>query len=153
MTRNKTSFEQGNQAATVHGARSRIAVENRAADVRAELTSLLQQHLPHVTPADQPLVDVAVDITTKLRLMAEFFDTQSGGSLIDTRGKPRPAAELYLRTVRTALDIYQRLGIGPGARALLLGSLGMPSPRVVQAQEAHKRLRATVAGDQSEEAS
>jgi hypothetical protein len=107
-----------------HGARSRHAVETRAQSVRTEVNELLAKHLQHVGPADTPLVDVAVDVITKLRLISDYLDRVSGGSLIDLRGKPRPSAELYLRLHRQALAVFDRLGVGPQARAAIVASLG-----------------------------
>jgi hypothetical protein len=122
MPANKTSFRPGNDAALKHGGRSRIAVETHANQVREGLTALLGEHLPHVTAADGPLVDLAVDAVTKLRLMNAYFERTSGGSLIDGRGKPRAAAELYLRVERQCIAIFDRLGVGPTARAAIHGS-------------------------------
>lgn len=141
MPQNATSFQPGNQAALTHGARSRIALEKRAGRVREELTALVGEHCPHLTPADAPLVDLAVDLTTKLRLLSEFYDKTSGGSLIDLRGKPRPAAQLYLQLHRQALATFDRLGIGPSARASIIGALGLPSHRERLAEQAQRELR------------
>jgi hypothetical protein len=143
VPRNKTTFAAGNQAALRHGGRSRIAVESHANQVREELTALLSEHLPHVTAADGPLVDLAVDVTTKLRLLADYFDRTSGGSLIDGRGKPRAASELYLRLHRQCLAVFDRLGIGPASRVQIMASLGTAqTSRQRLAIETQKRLQA-----------
>lgn len=143
MSRTKTTFQPGNQAALTHGGRSRIAVETHANLVREELTALLSEHLPHVTAADGPLVDLAVDVTTKLRLLADYFDRTSGGSLIDGRGKPRAASELYLRLHRQCLAVFDRLGIGPASRVSIMASLGTAqTSRQRLAIETQKRLQA-----------
>jgi hypothetical protein len=122
MARSRTTFGPDNTAAVTHGTRSRHAVQQHASEVREELTALIGDHLPHLTPADGPLVDLAVDAMTKLRLMNAYFDRTSGGSLIDGRGRPRAAAELYLRVERNCIALFDRLGIGPTARAAILGS-------------------------------
>jgi hypothetical protein len=72
-----------------HGARSRTAIQKRASEVRAELGELLTEHLPHLGPGDQPLIELAVDVVSKLRLVNEHLDRTSGGSLVDMRGRPR----------------------------------------------------------------
>jgi hypothetical protein len=121
MAKNSTSFKPANQAALKHGTRSRVAVEKRATEIRAELGALLTQHLD-IARSDLPLVDVAVDVATKLKLMNEYFARTSGGSLIDTRGKVRGAADAYLQLLRLTISIFDRLGIGPAARAKILDS-------------------------------
>lgn len=115
-------LEQRQLAPMKHGLRSPVTVQKRAAEVREELTALFAQHLPHITTADAPLVDLAVDAAVKLRLMNEYLERTSGGSLIDGRGRPRASAELYLRVQRAVLSIFDRLGIGPAARANLMGA-------------------------------
>jgi hypothetical protein len=142
MARSKTCFVAGNTAAMTHGTRSRHAVEMHALQVRTELTAVLSAHLPHVTEADAPLVDLAVDATTKLRLLADYFDRTSGGSLIDGRGKPRAASELYLRLHRQCLAVFDRLGIGPASRVQIMASLGTgQTSRQRLAIETQRRLQ------------
>lgn len=147
MALTRTSFQPGNQAALKHGGRSRIAVQTRAGQVRGELGDLLGEQMPHLTAADKPLVDLAVDLLTKLRLVSEHLERTSGGSLIDGRGRPRAAADLYLRLHGRVLPVLDRLGIGPAARADVLGALGMPSARQQLVSEAQKRLQAKAGGD------
>jgi hypothetical protein len=151
MPRTKTTFAPRNQAALRHGGRSRIALEMHASEVRAELTALLAEHLPHLTPADGPLVDLAIDATTKLRLMNAYFERTSGGSLIDGRGRPRAAAELYLRVERQCIALFDRLGIGPTARAAIVGSeAGKRNLPIYQiaAESARERARLLAEGNE-----
>jgi hypothetical protein len=143
MPRSATTFKPGNTAALTHGLRSRTAVEQRTAAVRAELSKLFAAHVAHLTPADQPLVDLAVDLVAKLRLMSEYLDRTSGGSLINLRGKPRPAAELYLKLHRHAVVIFHELGIGPAARAAVLSSLGPGARDSLVYQLARRRAELT----------
>jgi len=154
MPRTSTSFAPGNQVALKHGSRSRTAIQKRASEVREELAELLTTHLPHVGPADQPLVDLAVDVVTKLRLVNQHLDRTSGGSLIDMRGRPRTCSALYLALSRQALAAFGELGIGPRARASILSGLGLAAAtRAKRVEDAHKRLQANVAADLAEEAS
>jgi len=115
-------LQQRQRAPLKHGLRSPTTVQKHASEVREELTALIGEHLPHLTPADGPLVDLAVDAVCKLRLMNAYFERTSGGSLIDGRGRPRAAAELYLRVERACVALFDRLGIGPTARAAVMGS-------------------------------
>ncbi len=153
MARSSTSFRVGSPGPALrHGARSRITLETRAAEVREELTGVLTEHLPHLSPADRPLVELAVEVSTKLRLLHEFLDRTSGGSLIDGRGRPRSCASLCLTLMRQSVIIFDRLGIGPVARGQLLGSLGLAGDsRTRIVEEAQKRLRARVEADEAAE--
>ncbi|HKC83629.1 MAG TPA: hypothetical protein VKD46_06500 [bacterium] len=154
MARSSTTFEPGNVAAMRHGARSRSAIQKAASEMRDELAELLTTHLPHVGPADQPLVDLAVDVVTKLRLVNQHLDRTSGGSLIDMRGRPRSCSALYLALSRQALATFSELGIGPRSRATILSGLGLAAAaRAKRVEEAHARLKAHVAADLAEEAS
>jgi len=129
VPRSSTTFQPGNLAALKTGTRSRTVVETRANQVRAELTALLAEHLPEVTPADQPMVDLAVDVATKLRLISDFLGRTSGGSLIDGRGRPRSAATLYVTLLRECRACFSQLGIGPVARGQVMAALGLQNDR------------------------
>jgi hypothetical protein len=154
MPRTSTSFAPGNKAALRHGARSQTAIQKHAGEVREELAGMLTEHLPHVGPADQPLIELAVDVVAKLRLVNEHLDRTSGGSLVDLRGRPRSCSALYLALSRQALAIFGELGIGPRSRASILSGLGLAAAaRAKRVDEAHKRLQANVAADLAEEAS
>ena len=123
MPANKTSFKPGNTARMVTGTRSPTIVKRRAAEVREELSAVLAEHLS-LAPSDAPLLDAAVDVVTKLKLLNEYHDRVSGGSLISLRGKPYASAQIYVQLMRLAISIFDRLGIGPAARADILGNLG-----------------------------
>lgn len=131
--------------ALTHGARSRYALQKRAADVRQALSGALADHLPQLTPADQPLVDLAVEVSAKLALLHEYLDRSSAGSLIDLRGRPRSCSALYISLLRQALAIFDRLGIGPAARAQLIGGLAA-ARRDTAAAAAQAALRAKYGG-------
>jgi hypothetical protein len=146
-------FAPGNTVALRHGARSPRVVQKRAAEVRDELATVLVEHLPYLTPGDRPLLDLTVDATAKLRLVAEHLDRTSGGSLLDLRGRPRSCAGLYLQLVRQSVQLFDRLGLGPAARASVLGSLGLTGIRhdeaVRQAQERLRRSLQPVEGSEA----
>jgi len=140
-------FDRGNQAALKTGIRSIAVVRERSVEVRQELQDHLAQHLPHLSPADQPMLDLAVDQLTKLRLINEYLDKTSGGSLIDRRGVVRNAARVYLELSRHVMATFRELGIGPRARSEILGQLGIAADRrAAVVQEAQDRLRAKFVG-------
>ena len=123
------TFAPGNQVNTTHGARSLVAVKQRSAGVRSELTALIAAHCPHVTEADSPLVDLAVDTMTKLRLVADHLDQTSGGSLLTPRGRPVRSKDIYFRLIAEVRSVLRELGIGPRSRAELLGAMGLKQER------------------------
>jgi len=49
--------------------------------------------------------------------------------------------------LRQSIAIFDRLGIGPAARGQVMGSLGVggPTPKAIQAAEAHRELLAEYA--------
>jgi len=147
MARNSTSFARGNSAAVKHGLKSGSMTASRRAKVRAEIRDVLVVGLPHLDAADMPLIDVATDVISDLRQLREYIDNRGG--LVDRKGHPLGCAALYGTLLRQAVAIFDRLGIGPAARAQIMGSLGTASIARRQAQqqlaaEAQKRLRASV---------
>ena len=56
-------FAPGNTLATKSGTRSLAIVRERSSEIRDELTAHLNEHLPHLAPADRPMVDLAVDMS------------------------------------------------------------------------------------------
>lgn len=156
MPANKTSFRPGNKAALKHGLKSAALTASARARVRAEIRDVLVAGLPHLDTADMPLIDVATDVISDLRQLREFIDNRGG--LVDRKGQPLGCAALYGTLLRQAVAIFDRLGIGPAARASIMGSLGTASTARRQAQqelaaEAQKRLRAAVQADVEQETS
>jgi phage terminase small subunit len=102
-----------------------------------EIRGLLAEHLSHLEPSDAPLLEQAVDAATQLRLVSEHLD-RMGGSLISAKGAPRPVATLYLSLHRLLLSLWDRLGVGPRARADLEAALGVsqtkPMRRAIETQ-------------------
>lgn len=145
-------FAPGNQAALKSGTQSLAIVKQRSEEVRAELTEHLNAHLPHLVPADQPMVELAVDVLTKLRLIQDYLDRTSGGSIIGRNGQIRPVFNAYDRMVSRAMTIFRELGIDPRARSEILASLGFAAEsRTRMAQEATERLRSKVLDIEPEE--
>ncbi len=110
--------------------------------------------LPHLDAADMPLVDIATDVISDLRQLRQYIDARGG--VVDRKGRPLGCANLYGVLLRQAVAIFDRLGIGPAARASIMGSLGTASTVRRQAQQqlagdAQRRLRAAVAADVEQE--
>ncbi len=151
LSGNPQAFQAGNTAAVKSGIHSLTVVRERSVEVRQELTDLMAKHLAHLSPSDQPMVDLAVDVATKLRLINEYLDHTSGGSLIDRRGVVRNSARVYLELTRHLMTVFRELGIGPRARAEIVGSLGLANQQRASAvQQAQDRLRAKVVGAPAE---
>lgn len=122
MPRSSTSFAAGNQAAVRHGLQSGSMTASRRLRVRAEIRVVLVAGLPHLAEADLPLVDLAADVISDLRQLREYIDTRGG--VVDRKGNPLGCAKLYSALLRQAVAIFDRLGIGPAARASIMGQLG-----------------------------
>jgi hypothetical protein len=102
-----------------------VTVQQRASDVRVELVALLGEHLPNRSPSNRPLFNPAIYVATRLRLLSEYHQRVSGSSLISGRGCRLASAELYIKLMRLALSIWDKLGAGPLARSTVLANLGM----------------------------
>ena len=146
MARSSTSFKPGNTAALRHGGRSPRTIQKAAAEVRESLAALLGDKLPSLAEADQPLLDLAIDVTAQLTLIRAYLDRTSGGLLIDGRGRPRSCSRLYLSLMRQAVSIYDRLGCGPLARSTVLANLGSVRGDSLGAQLARQRAELEAQG-------
>jgi hypothetical protein len=136
-------FARGNSLSLKDGHRSLAVVRERSITIREALTAHLDAHLPHITEADRPMVDLTVEVLTKLRLVNEYLDRTSGGSLLDGRGVERNASRVYMELVRQAVRMFRELGIGPRARAEIMADLGMAQDRrAMTIAAAQQRLRA-----------
>jgi phage terminase small subunit len=133
-------FQPGNTAALKDGTQSPRTVAKRAIQVREELRPMLEE-LPQIIRSDGPLVDLTVDVYTKLTLISERLEQETGGSLISKRGgKPHPSAEMYMRVTARLLQCYDRLGVGPLARSQGMANLGV-AHRGLAGQLADRRIR------------
>jgi hypothetical protein len=147
MARSKTTFGSGNKAALKHGARSsRMQLLNRD-ETAAEIRLLLGEHLPYLEPSDGHLLEQAIDVTVQLRLIRAHLD-RHGSSLITARGGVRPVASLYLGLHRLLLSCWDRLGVGPRARADIEAAMGIPKTRPMKrAMDAHALMLEKYAPD------
>jgi hypothetical protein len=136
-------FAPGNSLALKTGTYSLATVRERSVAIREQLQAHLDSHLQHLTEADQPMVDLAVNVLTKLALIEEYLQRTSGGSLLDGRGVERNATRPYFQLVNTAMRVFRELGIGPRARSEILASLGFAADRKQTViADAQARLRA-----------
>lgn len=125
MARSSTSFQAGNQAARRHGLKT---AEARAR--KDEIRALLKAHLSDFQEADGPLLDLAVGVVHDLRQAREFIDSRGG--MVNRRDQVLNAAQLYRGLMKDALAIFDRLGIGPVARANVLAAVSVnPRDRVL----------------------
>lgn len=139
VARSRTSFASGNRAAVRHGLKSGSITAQKRAATRAEVSALLTANLPHLEAADMPLVDMACDVISDLRQIRSYLDSRGG--IINRKGQPQGCAGLYGSLMRQAVAIFDRLGIGPGARAQLITNLGLAgNPRQSLAAQAHREL-------------
>lgn len=139
MARSSTSFGPGNQAALKHGARSqRVRAETRER-LRAELRQVIQAALPDLHDADALLVDLLEDALADLRQIREYVDAMGGP--ISSRGQLRKCMEMYRGRLHDAVTLLDRLGVGPKARAQIVGGLGGQRVNGLATQLHAERLR------------
>jgi len=144
MAANSTSFQAGNKAAVRHGLKSGSMTAERRAETRAEIRVLLDG-LPHLEDSDLPLVDLACDVISDLRQVRAYLDSRGG--IVNRKGQPQGVAGLYGQLMRQAVAIFDRLGIGPVARAQLVSGSGAAAKVHQQrlAQVAQRELQAKYA--------
>jgi hypothetical protein len=138
MARSSTTFGPGNQAAVTHGGRSqRLRAEARQR-LRAELRRVIQTALPELQHADALLVDLLEDALADLRQIREYIDAMGGP--VSPRGQLRKCMDMYRGRLHDAVSLLDRLGVGPKARAQIVGSLSARPGNDLAAQLARARL-------------
>jgi hypothetical protein len=145
MAISSTSVGVGNTLAVKHGAQSEVIVAAELPAAVAALHDALSETLPYLQPADLLLVEQAARLVVRIRLVDEYID-RVGGSLIDTRGRPRGCWKLYASLQHQLRQTLAQLGVGPAIRAEMVGA--MASVRSASAaREAQERLRRDHAAD------
>lgn len=128
-----------NKLALKHGAFSQVSVAERLPKTTAEIYEAMSEAVPFLEPIDSILVEQAARTLTRLRMIDEWLD-RLGGSWTDSRGRPRQCWGLY-RDLSTQLrGLCSALGIGPVARAQLMGGLAQ-AQQVANTKAAQDRLR------------
>ncbi len=138
MARSSTSFGPGNTAAVTHGARSQRLRESVRKDLAQNLREHVRELLPDLAAADALLVDLLVDCLTDVRQLRDYVN--AAGGPISPRGQLRKAMETLRAREHDTVALLDRLGVGPRARSQLTKGLGVPSPRLAQAQAGHREL-------------
>jgi hypothetical protein len=137
-------FAEGNQVNTTHGGRSAIARKAVRERVRQEMRDLILTALPDPTPGDLLVVDLLVSAMADVRQLSDWIDGMGGPVTKD--GKPYKAMELLTARESRAMQLMDRLGFGPRARAQIVASLGGQKVAGLATQLAAKRAElATVA--------
>ena len=134
-----TQARTGNKLAVKHGAQSMGEVAARLPEVVAELYAVISDEVPYLQLIDGLLVERIARTTVRLRLIDEWID-KKGGSWIDVRGRPRQCWRLYNSLQGEQRALLAALGVGPVARAQLMGGLAV-AQQVANSQAAQERLR------------
>jgi hypothetical protein len=116
--RDAEPFEEGNDAARKHGARSPRLLSPIADDLKAELARVAPW-----TAMEQFRLDVEAWAWAEAscRLYREWFDVNG---VIDDEGQVPAAHAMWQRSEATAREARVRLGVSPSAWAKLLSTLG-----------------------------
>jgi len=111
--RRHPDFDGGNTVALRHGAYSTRVVEPLAARFVAELEA---SEPSWVEAVDRAAVDAWAVAEARAVTLRAWIDEHG---LLDSAGKPTPAAELLLRVERVAAEMRSRLGLDPLSRGRL----------------------------------
>ncbi len=144
MARSSTTAGEGNQLAATHGATSEVIVAFNTPPVVAELVTAINETVPFLTAADAVIVERLARIVVRLRLVDEYLD-RLGGSMIDSRGRPRGCWKLQASLEHQFRETAKLLALGPAVRAQLLAAAGSASRDAQSIRQAQERLRARYA--------
>lgn len=136
----KGQFAPGNQVNTTHGGRSDIARKAMRLRLRQDVRDLVTVALPELQPGDAFLVDLLVSALADVRQITDWLDERGGP--MSEQGRPYKAVEMLTTRERRAMELLDRLGIGPRARGQLLGSVRDLAMQATMAAAAQERIRA-----------
>jgi hypothetical protein len=122
MVGEATRFGKGNVVALHHGGESTAMLNTHLPAAVEEVRSLLASQLPYLEAVDGLLVEGLARLLVRIRLMDSYYE-RLGGSLIDSQGRARQSWQLYLALTREFRVMAAALGIGPQARAALMGNV------------------------------
>ena len=117
MARSSTSFAPGNLAAVTHGARSPRVREGMRKELAVSIREHVQQLLPELTASDSLLLDLLVDTLTDVRQLRDYVNAQGGP--VSPRGHLYKPLEMLRSRERDAVQLLDRLGVGPKARTMV----------------------------------
>ncbi len=150
LTRDRSTFQSddfskrgvataNNVLALKHGAKSPRTVQANLPSAVAEVRNDLAAALPYLEAPDGLIVEQLARLLVRIRLLDSYYD-RLGGSLVDNVGRPRKSWNLYMALAREFRATARDLGIGPAARADLLGGMAM-ARQAAHAVQAGDELR------------
>jgi hypothetical protein len=128
-----------NTLALRHGANSAGIVTANLPAAVLEVRDALAEALPFLEPPDALLVEQLARLLVRIRLIDSYYD-RLGGSMVDAQGRPRRSWQMYLGLIREFRVTAGALGIGPAARAEIMGGLAI-GRREQEARNAQEELR------------
>lgn len=138
MARSSTTAAPNNGLALKHGAKSIVVINSALPDAVEEVRAALASSLTYLEPPDAMLVEQLARLVVRIRLVDHYYD-RLGGSMVDSRGRPRGSWQLYLALLREFRATCSALGIGPAARASLMGDF-VSVKRESEALDAQREL-------------
>jgi hypothetical protein len=139
MARSSTSGVPGNGLAVRHGAGSSAIVALNTPPVVAEIVGMLTAEVPYLAAADQLLVEGLARKVVQRRLVWQHID-RLGGSLIDSRGRPRGCWKMLAALDHSLREDAKLLGLGPAVRAQLMQSMAGAQSQGLAGQLAARQL-------------
>jgi hypothetical protein len=140
MARSSTTQAPGNGLAVRHGATSPAIVDTRVPAMVARIEETLSA-AGWIEPTDAFAVQRAARLLARLQMVDEYVD-RLGGSLIDSKGRPRGCWQLYLSLERQFAQACDRLGLNPVARASIRQAVATGTRDGLAAQLAARQIEA-----------
>lgn len=136
---------EGNTNAITHGARSKPLVDMKAGNIVDEWLNP-ETGLALTTQVDRAAIMAVATAYSQLTTLAVYFNEQDHVTgkprgMIDSRGRPRGAARLYLESFKAVMAGLAALGATPASRAGMAGSIAQLKGRA-DAEAAQARMRA-----------
>ena len=106
-------FKKGNQVAVKHGATAALRLAPRAAEIAADLVSLV----PARSDADMPTIQLLANVLARIETANEWLAEH--GLFRNAKGEPQPVLKVLSTWENTASRLVDRLGLTPTSRAQL----------------------------------
>ena len=133
-------FQPGNQAALKHGLRSREVRQRVRQELLQAQHDLIRERLPQLLLLDAFLVDLLADSLADLAQIRAYVNEQGGP--ISSRGQLRKVMAMYSARMHDSVQLLDRLGVGPRARVVLLGTISTPNSLAQQLASRRLELEA-----------